>query len=78
MDFSQFMLFSNTCQIKAQWSALELPFNDKSFDVVFCSNLLHHLAAPLIAVKEMARVSKSYVIAQCDPHLFIALLAVIQ
>ena len=37
----------------------ELPFKDKSFDVVFCRSLLHHLPEPGLAVKEMARVLRS-------------------
>jgi SAM-dependent methyltransferase len=62
MDFSQYMLSINPSPIKLQGSALQLPFKDKSFDIVFCSNLLHHLQDSFIAVMEMARVSKSYVI----------------
>ena len=62
MDFSQYMLSINPCPIKVHGSALKLPFKDKSFDIVFCSNLLHHLQDPFVAVMEMARVSESYVI----------------
>jgi SAM-dependent methyltransferase len=44
-----------------QASAFELPFADASFDLVFCSNLLHHLPDPAVAVNEMKRVSRQFV-----------------
>jgi SAM-dependent methyltransferase len=42
-----------------QGNALDLPFEDNSFDVVFAGNLLHHLVQPEKALLEMARVSRS-------------------
>jgi ubiquinone/menaquinone biosynthesis C-methylase UbiE len=36
----------------------QLPFEDKSFDLVFCRSLLHHLPDPEIAIKEIVRVLK--------------------
>jgi len=35
-----------------------LPFDDASFDLVTCNSVLHHLAAPIAALDEMARVAK--------------------
>lgn len=35
-----------------------LPFEDETFDSVFCHNMLHHLPEPIELVKEMARVVK--------------------
>ena len=37
-------------------SAFELPFADATFDVIFCTEVLEHLAEPQRAVREMARV----------------------
>jgi ubiquinone/menaquinone biosynthesis C-methylase UbiE len=62
LDYSQFVLSINPSKIKVQGSALELPIKDKIFDIVFSSNLLHHLDNPLLAVREMARVSKKLII----------------
>jgi len=62
LDFSESMLSMNPCPKKVCGSATDLPFGDNSFDVVFCSNLLHHIKNPSIAVSEMKRVSKHYVI----------------
>jgi ubiquinone/menaquinone biosynthesis C-methylase UbiE len=47
--------------------AYDLPFDDDSFDAVFCGNLLHHLERPHDALREMARVSRSP-IALCEPN----------
>ena len=62
LDFSHQMLSMNPCKKIVQGSALFLPFKDKSFDVVFCSNLLHHIEDPQEAIADMKRVSKRYVI----------------
>jgi len=62
LDFSQSMLEINPCQKKILGDAENLPFKDNSFDIVFCSNLLHHLENPQKAVNEMKRVSKKYIV----------------
>jgi len=38
--------------------AARLPYADASFDLVTCNSVLHHLADPLAAFDEMARVAK--------------------
>ena len=38
--------------------AKSLPFSDRSFDLVLCNSLLHHLPAPLALFNEISRVSK--------------------
>jgi ubiquinone/menaquinone biosynthesis C-methylase UbiE len=39
--------------------AKSLPFNDRSFDAVFCQNMLHHLPEPEKMLAEIKRVVKS-------------------
>lgn len=36
--------------------ALATPFGDESFDFVVCSNMIHHLARPLVFFREMDRI----------------------
>jgi ubiquinone/menaquinone biosynthesis C-methylase UbiE len=62
IDYSEFMLSINPCKKRACGSATDLPFAENSFDIVFCSNLLHHLEEPIDAVREMRRVSRKYVV----------------
>lgn len=62
LDFSEQMLKINPHHKLIQGDAESLPFKDNSFDIVFCSNLLHHLKNPQTAVREMWRVAKNYVI----------------
>jgi SAM-dependent methyltransferase len=62
LDFSTNMLrFNSADGAKVCGDSLGLPFRDGSFDLVFCSNLLHHVEDPLAAVSEMGRVSSRYV-----------------
>ena len=50
-----------------QGHAEELPFEDKEFDIVYCSFLLLLVNDPLKVVKEMKRVSKRWVLALAEP-----------
>ena len=52
----------NPVEKKVKGNAEKLSFKNNSFDVVFCGNLLHHLANPSKAIQEMTRVSKKYVV----------------
>jgi ubiquinone/menaquinone biosynthesis C-methylase UbiE len=45
-----------------QGSVMELPFKDKSFDLVMCPNVLMHLPELKRPVSELCRVSRGYVI----------------
>ena len=62
LDFSRTMLSTNPARLKCQGDATRLPFRDASFDVVLCSNLLHHVPAPINAVSEMARIARLSVV----------------
>lgn len=56
---------------KHQGTAYSLPFADASFDIVFSSNLLHHLNHPEKAVAEMARVARrAVVVLEPSAHSF--------
>ncbi|HPJ17463.1 MAG TPA: class I SAM-dependent methyltransferase [Candidatus Woesebacteria bacterium] len=62
LDISEHELANNPAKTKVCGSAYQLPFEPNSFDIVFCSNLLHHLNFPQKALAEMRRVSKDLVI----------------
>jgi len=62
LDFSFMNLISNPVKNKIQASALDLPFTSNSFDLVYGWSFLHHLDDPDKAVKEMARVTKKYLV----------------
>lgn len=60
-------------------SAYALPFQDNFFDEVVSFHLLEHLETPLVALKEMVRVSKDLVTIvvpafayrdECEEHLY--------
>ena len=62
LDISKTQLRYNPVDRKVVGSAYELPFNNSSFDVVLCANLLHHLNNPSRAIAEMERVARRYVV----------------
>ena len=47
--------------------AYRLPFESGSFELVYCWELLHHLAEPAQALAEMARVASRCVLL-CEPN----------
>jgi len=62
LDFSYRNLVLNPLKNKAQASAYLLPFQDKSFDLVYGWDLLHHLEYPEKSIQEMARVTRKYLV----------------
>jgi SAM-dependent methyltransferase len=63
LDVSQRMLDLNPVKaVKVCGDVQSMPFPDNKFDLVFCSNLLHHVSDPVAAVFEMRRVSSRYVV----------------
>ena len=75
LDFSLQMLRLNAVDVaKICGSALELPFRDNAFGLVFCSNLLHHVSNPADALVEMKRTSSRYVVVsepnRTNPFMF--------
>lgn len=62
LDFSEQMLKINPHHKLVKGDAENLPFDKNSFNIVFCSNLMHHLKNPKKAIEEMKRVAKNYVI----------------
>ncbi len=69
VDFSKKMLGLNPGERLVQGATDRLPFPSDSFDLVVCSNLLHHLESPVAAVTEMKRVSRRYV-ALIEPNRY--------
>ena len=63
-DIAEYMLRKNPIDNKFLHviDAENLPFKAKSFDLVYTWEVLHHVPNPHVAVKEMARVSKQYVV----------------
>src|SRR5581483_3121354 len=57
-DFAAGMLRSNPVRDRVRCAAARLPFASGSFDAVACWELLHHLADPVAALREMARVAR--------------------
>ena len=78
LDTSEYQLRFNPAKQKHIGSVYKMPFQDNSFDIVFCSNLLHHLKDSQRAVLEMKRVAKNFVIIlepnRNNPILFIGAL----
>ena len=62
VDFSEKMISMNPIKGCEVQDADDLREKESSFDIVFCSNLLHHLENPKKAVKGMRRVSRKYVV----------------
>jgi ubiquinone/menaquinone biosynthesis C-methylase UbiE len=62
LDNSRNMLAENPCPRVVQCGATDLPFPDGSFDVAFEANLLHHVEDRTKVVREMARVSRRWVV----------------
>lgn len=48
--------------IKIDLNKHKLPFKDKTFDYVFCLEVLEHIHSPFKVLSELKRVSKKYVI----------------
>ena len=48
-------------------NALQLPYSDDSFDVVYCHFLLLWVGDPLLALREMKRVTRRHIIAFAEP-----------
>lgn len=61
IDYAAAMLSLNPVTALVHGSAFALPFPEASFDLVLCSNLLHHLPDPVKAISEMKRTSRKYV-----------------
>lgn len=63
VDYSATMLALNPVPSgrKQLGDARALDFEDGEFDFAFCANLLHHLAEPVTAVRELNRVTRRQV-----------------
>ena len=59
-DFSPNQLRYNPIQKRVTCESDNLPFEDKSFSLVYGWDFLHHVPDPFKTVKEMSRVAKDY------------------
>jgi SAM-dependent methyltransferase len=76
IDRSEFMLANHPLRDAVVCGdAYHLPFQEKSFDLVWSWELLHHMANPELAVREMQRVSGKYLVIfepnRYNPALFL-------
>ena len=55
-DYTSADLFSPIVDVKAD--ILDLPFEDESFDVIFCNHVLEHIEDDRKAMSELYRVMK--------------------
>ena len=71
VDSSPVILEQNPIERKFVMDARSMAFSDATFDLVFCHALLHHVDAHdrLQVVREMARVSKRYVV-YIEPNIW--------
>lgn len=80
LDFSEHLLTQNQHSLKARGDAINLPFADGSFDMVFEANLLHHVTDRQGVMAAMKRVSSRYVVLiepnRLNPVMFAFSLAV--
>lgn len=62
VDYSEKMLEMNPVKNVKQMDINNMSFEDNSFDIVFCHAVLHHVDDIGHVIREMARVSKKYVV----------------
>lgn len=61
LDFSRHLLLANPAKIRLRGDAYHLPFKDKSVDLVYSWELLHHVDEPSTVLVEMKRIARKYV-----------------
>ncbi|MBI2499306.1 class I SAM-dependent methyltransferase [Candidatus Woesearchaeota archaeon] len=61
VDLSRRLLLKNPAKIRIRSDAYKLPFRDKSVDMVYSWELLHHVERPSEVLAEMGRVARKYV-----------------
>lgn len=80
VDFSPHLLAQNRHALKVRGDAVNLPFPDDSFDLVFEANLLHHVTDRRRVVAAMKRATRRYVVLiepnRLNPVMFAFSLAV--
>jgi SAM-dependent methyltransferase len=69
LDYSRHLLGQNTHSRLVCGDATKLPFPDRSFEVVFEANLLHHVNDREGVIREMVRTSRRYV-ALLEPNRY--------
>ena len=63
LELSRNLISQSPCKHVLRWgNAYDIPYGENEFDLVFESNLLHHVADPLRVLGEMRRVARNYVV----------------
>ena len=62
IDHSEYIFKKNPHKNLLLSDATNIAFKDNCFDIVFCSDTLHHIPEYTKTIREMVRVSKKYVI----------------
>ena len=62
IDHSEYIFEKNPHKDLMLSDATKMSFKDNSFDVVFCSDTLHHVPEYEKVIEEMVRISKKYVV----------------
>ena len=58
LDIETALDYSDTIASYVTWNGETMPFNDKSFDCVFATEVMEHIPKPTIYLKELYRVLK--------------------
>lgn len=61
LDYSKHLLQESPARVRLRADAYRLPFRDKSVDLVYSWELLHHVHEPWTVLAEMKRVARRYI-----------------
>ena len=63
LELSRKLISQSPCKHRLRWgNAYDIPYGDNAFDLVFESNLLHHVNDPVRVLGQMRRVARKYVV----------------
>lgn len=68
IDISKYMIKNNPCKNVRYGDAEDINSSSNKYDLVFSSNLFHHLDNPIKAFNEFVRVSKKWIVLSEPNH----------